>query len=87
MTVVVFVISWVGLVVKEVQSYPSPQDAWDVAHDKEPVAWELARSLEEAHEANFAGQKKKASIVRWSGYLLLVQSGITTAAALTFVFT
>lgn len=68
------------------QRYPSPKDAWALAH-RPDVAWHLARSLEEAYTENRGRERERVDRIRRQEFLLLVQTALTFATALLVLLT
>ncbi|MDP2286981.1 MAG: hypothetical protein Q8M73_00230 [Actinomycetota bacterium] len=89
--VAVVSLAWIVQRVQSVDSYPTAADAWGAAwssnRENESVAWQLARSLEVAYENNCPAVKTKATMLRYSGWALVVMTGVSTATAISLVYT
>jgi hypothetical protein len=85
--VVVFLVffSLRATAVRDWKVYPSPQEAWKVSRLR--LDWELARSLEEAYEANVEPQRQKAGQVNRAGQWLAAMTIVTILTAVALVFT
>jgi hypothetical protein len=87
----VVALAWSAQRVRQASTYPKPDDAWESAwkanHEAQPVAWQLARSLEEAFKQNAGVQSRKANTVERSSWALLALTAVVTVAGLVLVFT
>lgn len=81
LTIMLSVVWFIGTRIQPWKSYPSTTDAWKAAHSDQSTAWDLARTLEVAHDGNLPAVNAKERTTRLGQWVisLLTIASISTA--------